>query len=138
MILHPSSISKVHEWKPLWLVFWTCFGPRSFQKHLRGFALINGSLCDLCFDSIMLIQLSKTFGRVAFMIGGPLWFLFWLCFGSRNLQKHLGGLHKWMIPSICGKHFDSITNLREFYNLFEMASMSYFDDLFDILFWFYS
>ncbi len=42
-------------------------------------------------------------------------------------------INEW-IPSICGKHFDSIINLREFYNSFEMSSMSYFDDLFDILF----
>jgi hypothetical protein len=114
----------------------TLFWSYELSKTLGRVALMNGSLCDSYFDStIMLIQLSKTFGRVVFMNGEPLWFVFWLCFGPRNLQKHLGGLHKWMIPSICGKHFDFITNLRKFYNSFEMF---YFDDLFDILFCFYS
>lgn len=117
----------------------TLFWSYELSKTFGRVALMNGSLCDLYFDSTYYAHTAfKNNWESGFHEWEPLWFVFWLCFGPRNLQKHLGGLHKWMIPSICGKHFDSITNLREFYNSFEMSLMSYFDDLFDILFWFYS
>jgi hypothetical protein len=104
MILHPSSSSKAHEWKPLWLVFRLSFGPMNFQKHLVGLPWWMGAfvICILTLP-IMLIQLSKTFGRVAFMYFDYVLVLktfkntwengfhvFWLCFGPKNLQKHLG------------------------------------------------